>query len=536
MSKTKKVDVKWHAKQVEAYTREQDTYKTYAATLKAILEGAVQLYAPLSIVEAREKTIASFAEKAARKFEKYKDPVHQITDLCGARIIVPTLDQATMLCRVIRDNFVIDELNSDDAGARLKDIEFGYRAVHFVVQLDRKKNRILGVKVPLKTIDDRKAEIQVQTMAQHTWAAITHDRLYKSGFEVPSRLRRLGHRIAALLEDADDELNGFERDMQAYFGDYRVYLEPDKLASELQVAELVLQQEPDQEKKPPLALRVARLAYAGKGKERFQRIVNTLGPFEGTHGPWRPFIIFELGRALVEKHGYPSDDPEFTKGLELLHEVKGATRCDDQEDWQCIIDRKLRATAAAILAKHSKPNDACTFHTEALERDPEDPYILCALLAYNLEHTGQRAIVDSSRPAILRAIDVCRSHVRAGLQIPRAWLTMGRLHLVLGQDAAALDVTARPFGFICPAPLHSGSKQNSMTRSSISSAFRDEATTCRPKSNGPSNSFAWASGSRTTEKDRSNRPPIARRSTRSSAPRRGSSLSPGAPTRRSRTR
>ncbi len=86
-------------------------------------------------------------------------------------------------------------------------------------------------------------------------------------------------------------------------------------------------------------------------------------------------------------------------------------------------------------------------YNAALQLDPDDPYILCSQLAYNLEHTSQPAILDSARPAMLRALDTCRAHVAADVQLPRAWFTMGRLHLLLGQVSAALDHYAKAIRF-----------------------------------------------------------------------------------------
>jgi ppGpp synthetase/RelA/SpoT-type nucleotidyltranferase len=63
-------------------------YATYADTLRRVLEHACQVSFPEALVQARTKTISSFAEKAARKFDRYPDAVNQMTDLCGARVIV----------------------------------------------------------------------------------------------------------------------------------------------------------------------------------------------------------------------------------------------------------------------------------------------------------------------------------------------------------------------------------------------------------------------------------------------------------------
>src|SRR4051794_28129152 len=173
---TKQIDQAWHRDQVLAYQAELPVYRQFAATLESILKSACRLYAPLGIVQARAKSIASFAEKAARKAHKYDDPVHQLTDLCGARVVTSTTDELKAMCGFIEQSFVIDWANSVDAGTRLRDEEFGYQSVHYIVQVAM--SEILGVAVPLDKIGQRKAEIQIRTVTQHAWASITHDRLY----------------------------------------------------------------------------------------------------------------------------------------------------------------------------------------------------------------------------------------------------------------------------------------------------------------------------------------------------------------------
>jgi ppGpp synthetase/RelA/SpoT-type nucleotidyltranferase len=450
------IDPAWHQEQVARYVQEQARYAAYARTLETILNKACSIHAPLGIVQSRPKSVASFAEKAARKAHKYKDPVNQITDLCGARVIVNTQDHMNAICRFIRDQFVIDEANSLDAGSRLNEAEFGYQSVHFIVQI--KRPEILGVTVPLDQIGDRKAEIQVRTVLQHAWAATTHDRLYKSGFTVPVRLRRLAHRIAALLEDGDAAFNAFEREMQAYLGSYSAYMKPDELAYEMAIQDLVLAVEPKAENKPGLALRLARLARAAG---RVDRAIEVLTPYQGDRGPNRLPILVELGTALIEQCRHDQASAGFKDGQALLREALGKVpECTLGDESGSPSDRKLRAAAAVTLAENSPPIEARACYTDALQLDPDDPYILCSQLANTLNHTGERAVIDSAAPAILRALEVCRAHVAAGLELPHAWFTMGRLYLLLRQDAAALDQYAKAIRFYLADPQQAWSRES----------------------------------------------------------------------------
>jgi ppGpp synthetase/RelA/SpoT-type nucleotidyltranferase len=431
----------WLQDQVRRYHKERKVYGIYADALRAVLGRACELWAPLGIVQARPKSISSFAEKAVRKAHKYNDPVHQLTDLCGARIILNTSDEMKTICRFLRREFVVDEPNTDDASARLKEDEFGYRSFQFVVQIG--KPEILGIPTQQNVIQKRKAEIQVRTVAQHAWAAVTHDRLYKGAFVPPSRLRRLAHRAAALLEDADEALNTFEGEMQTFLGSYTAFLKPTDLAQEIAIAEFVL----GIDNEPATALRLARLLHAAN---ELDRLIDVLRPYEKTTGALRLPILVELGAALVERYARTRVAADLQRGCALLREAVKIDTVDEPAESVGAVnnERKLRATALALLAARcSEPEQVSERYTESLQLDPNDPYILCDQLAYNLDHTNQPAIVDGARPAILHALDTCQAHANVGLQLPRAWFTMGRLLLLLRRDAEALDNYAKAIRF-----------------------------------------------------------------------------------------
>jgi hypothetical protein len=62
----------WHKQWCAEYRADFHIYEIYARTLEQILKLICRSYAPLAIVKARAKTFSSFAEKIARKAEKYK--------------------------------------------------------------------------------------------------------------------------------------------------------------------------------------------------------------------------------------------------------------------------------------------------------------------------------------------------------------------------------------------------------------------------------------------------------------------------------
>ena len=98
----------WVQGSVDRYANVYDNYKLYADVLAKVLAGAAKKLAPLAIVQARPKSIPSFAEKIIRKRSLYKDPLADMTDLCGGRVIAHTAEQVHAVCKFIEEHFTID--------------------------------------------------------------------------------------------------------------------------------------------------------------------------------------------------------------------------------------------------------------------------------------------------------------------------------------------------------------------------------------------------------------------------------------------
>jgi ppGpp synthetase/RelA/SpoT-type nucleotidyltranferase len=151
-------------------------------------------------VESRTKSRDSFLDKAVKLTEdgfRYAEPVHQITDLCGARVVTflrPTVDH---VLGFLRREFEV--LSEEARGFEEGELIPGYRSVHLLVRLPQRR---------LENFEDREfsglvAEVQVRTLLQHTWAAIQHDILYKGLAPVPAEMHRRLVSLAGMLELAD---------------------------------------------------------------------------------------------------------------------------------------------------------------------------------------------------------------------------------------------------------------------------------------------------------------------------------------------
>jgi putative GTP pyrophosphokinase len=94
------------------------------------------------LIEGRTKSVESFEEKAFKRGKHYDDPIREITDLSGIRIIVYYSDDVEKVANLIKSEFMVDWENSVDKGLLLKPNEFGYRSVHYVVSLSRARQEM----------------------------------------------------------------------------------------------------------------------------------------------------------------------------------------------------------------------------------------------------------------------------------------------------------------------------------------------------------------------------------------------------------
>lgn len=189
-----------------------DAYKSnYALYEKILLTAARQIEDLLDesmhrtpLVESRPKDPMSlFAKQSkppkdgSRSF-KYVDPWRDCSDLLGIRIIVPLASQKSQVQALIEASHLFQVLDVDDKSQGREYNELTYGGLHLDLLIS-------GAVTPLS--DHVRCEVQIRTLAEHTWAETEHEFIYKGPDGVSKDTKRQFARALALAELLDQELD-----------------------------------------------------------------------------------------------------------------------------------------------------------------------------------------------------------------------------------------------------------------------------------------------------------------------------------------
>jgi predicted RNase H-like nuclease/ppGpp synthetase/RelA/SpoT-type nucleotidyltranferase len=145
-------------------------------------------------VDGRAKAVASFAEKANRAEGGrllYPDPLHDIGDQLGVRVITYVRDDVEAVAALLGEQLAIRD-DRDFGELTASQGRFGYASRHLQVE-----------------VEDRVVQVQLRTVLQHAWAEFEHDIRYKGTVpaEHASEFDRRFTLAAGLLELADQEFS-----------------------------------------------------------------------------------------------------------------------------------------------------------------------------------------------------------------------------------------------------------------------------------------------------------------------------------------
>ncbi len=201
-----------HRQAVATYTASYPQIEAATAgfveLITAIIDDAGINY--LSIT-GRAKAPKSFAGKVVRRAEELTDPLSEITDQVGVRVITYVQSDIQAVAGLLTEQFKV--LEDRDLGLEAaSEGRFGYASRHLLVSRDREATGY----DPLRC-----ASVQLRTVLQHAWAEFEHDARYKG--DVPaehvSDLDRRFTLAAGLLELADREFSIIRDRLQSGLGE-----------------------------------------------------------------------------------------------------------------------------------------------------------------------------------------------------------------------------------------------------------------------------------------------------------------------------
>jgi len=152
--------------------RYADFLSPLAVRLEEHLVDLFRGYPRIDRITARAKAVDSFVAKAERKDNgnlKYDDPLNQIQDQLGARIIAFYKSDAEKIAQEVPKYFRHIESRKIVPDSEK---EFGYEGIHFILF------------VPMELYDEQQPvieffELQVKTLFQHAWSEADHNLGYK---------------------------------------------------------------------------------------------------------------------------------------------------------------------------------------------------------------------------------------------------------------------------------------------------------------------------------------------------------------------
>jgi putative GTP pyrophosphokinase len=194
----------------ETYTlRREKVLVPLAARIEDHLKNLFGSLARIDRVSARAKSVDRFLGKAAKLEDgkpKYEDPLNQIQDQVGARIVTFYASDVERVRLEIEKYFKYIE---SQRIVPESEKEFGYEGRHFILF------------VPEDLIDDTVSvdesvelfELQIKTLFQHAWSEAEHDLGYKPSVKLTSDQNRRLAFTAAQAWGADQIFDEMFRQM-----------------------------------------------------------------------------------------------------------------------------------------------------------------------------------------------------------------------------------------------------------------------------------------------------------------------------------
>ncbi len=412
-------------REINIYKQNQHLYVKLSEILRIILKKISKVVSSEAIVQIRAKPVQSFAEKIQRPGKAHlygeNDFMEKMTDLCGGRIVLPTLDSVKECGSLIKDNFLWEEY--EDKLELLNEDQFGYLSDHYIVQIDPKSPYAKELDIPQEILT-LKAEIQVRTFIQHSWSVNNHDYIYKQNFKIPEKIKRQFNRIAAMIEELDIDFKTSFDSLRKYDSNYGGYMTETEINEQIRIYELV-HDIMDQEEIPAkieYALKIAKLArYLGKWKINID-LLSKYAEYKNS------VVLRELGLALYKHHSKDVNSKEYKLGQEYCEK---ATKLDptEPENFACL----------GGSWKNVDLEKSFKYFSEAYTIDPNHNYAAVNYFLTKIALEKNLDIIQYSLPAIKNMITLIEKDISFGIDIPWSYFNNGLFNLFYNKIFESLN-------------------------------------------------------------------------------------------------
>lgn len=192
--------------------RHEAVLRVIAQRLETYISDLVGGLPRIDRVQARSKSPDRFMAKALKEdggVRKYSDPINEIQDQIGARIVTFYSDDVNSVCSFVEKYFRHIEKRKVVPDSVT---EFGYFGFHYIVRIP---SDVLDAEWD-STVVPTHFELQIKTLFQHAWSEANHDLGYKelSGDLSPDEKRKMAW-ASAQAWGADQIFNELFRARQA---------------------------------------------------------------------------------------------------------------------------------------------------------------------------------------------------------------------------------------------------------------------------------------------------------------------------------
>jgi putative GTP pyrophosphokinase len=179
----------------DAYTLAGPVYEKLRTEIAfAVRESLDAAEIKYHVISARTKTLESLRAKAVRR--NWANPLQEASDIVGARVVVLFKSDVARAVDVLKETFSI--LKEDDKATAADASSFGYSGTHLDCRLG---DGFAGIRYD--RIKDHVFEIQVRTIVEDAWAAVSHVLGYKGQASIPQELQRDFYALSGMFYVAD---------------------------------------------------------------------------------------------------------------------------------------------------------------------------------------------------------------------------------------------------------------------------------------------------------------------------------------------